>query len=93
MIYSPTRHSRIAEKVELQSLNDRLACYIDRVRFLETENSRLSYEVSVFKIKNDCLCIMILVETVQIFVGLFVCRAKNENKINDNKYILSADAN
>lgn len=43
---SPTRHSRIAEKVELQSLNDRLACYIDRVRYLETENSRLSLEVS-----------------------------------------------
>lgn len=47
MMYSPTRHSRIAEKVELQNLNDRLACYIDRVRFLETENSRLSLEVSV----------------------------------------------
>lgn len=42
---SPTRHSRIAEKVELQNLNDRLACYIDRVRFLENENARLSIEV------------------------------------------------
>ncbi|XP_031640864.1 lamin Dm0-like [Contarinia nasturtii] len=42
---SPTRHSRIAEKVELQNLNDRLACYIDRVRFLEAENSRLGVEV------------------------------------------------
>lgn len=44
-INSPTRHSRIAEKVELQSLNDRLAVYIDRVRFLENENSRLGIEV------------------------------------------------
>lgn len=43
--YSPTRHSRIAEKNELQNLNDRLACYIDRVRFLENENQRLSLEV------------------------------------------------
>lgn len=42
---SPTRHSRIAEKVELQNLNDRLACYIDRVRFLENENQRLQVEV------------------------------------------------
>lgn len=42
---SPTRHSRIAEKVELQNLNDRLACYIDRVRYLENENARLSVEV------------------------------------------------
>lgn len=42
---SPTRHSRLVEKVELQNLNDRLACYIDRVRYLETENARLSVEV------------------------------------------------
>lgn len=44
---SPTRHSRIAEKVELQNLNDRLACYIDRVRYLENENSRLTIEVCI----------------------------------------------
>lgn len=42
---SPTRHSRLVEKAELQNLNDRLAAYIDRVRNLETENSRLSIEV------------------------------------------------
>ncbi|XP_011214702.2 lamin Dm0 [Bactrocera dorsalis] len=42
---SPTRHSRLQEKAELQNLNDRLACYIDRVRNLETENARLSIEV------------------------------------------------
>lgn len=42
---SPTRHSRIVEKVELQNLNDRLACYIDRVRYLETENARLSVQI------------------------------------------------
>lgn len=42
---SPTRHSRIVEKVELQNLNDRLACYIDRVRQLETENARLTIQI------------------------------------------------
>lgn len=42
---SPTRHSRITEKLELQNLNDRLAGYIDRVRFLEAENTRLTVEV------------------------------------------------
>lgn len=39
---SPTMISRVQEKNELASLNDRLAAYIDRVRQLETENSRLS---------------------------------------------------
>lgn len=42
---SPTRHSRLQEKADLQNLNDRLACYIDRVRYLEQENSRLTMEV------------------------------------------------
>jgi len=46
---SPTRHSRLAEKAELQNLNDRLACYIDRVRTLETENSRLIIEVQTIR--------------------------------------------
>lgn len=42
---SPTRLSRIQEKVELQHLNDRLAAYIDRVRQLESENSRLNLQI------------------------------------------------
>lgn len=44
---SPTvlGQSRIHEKMELQGLNDRLAGYIDRVRFLESENNRLTLEV------------------------------------------------
>lgn len=42
---SPTRYSRLQEKAELQNLNDRLACYIDRVRQLEAENSRLTREI------------------------------------------------
>lgn len=42
---SPTRLSRLQEKADLQNLNDRLACYIDRVRYLEQENSRLTLEI------------------------------------------------
>ncbi|XP_043686576.1 lamin Dm0-like isoform X2 [Vespula pensylvanica] len=42
---SPTRYSRLQEKQDLQNLNNRLACYIDKVRHLEAENSRLTREV------------------------------------------------
>ena len=46
---SPTRHSRIVEKNELQNLNDRLAAYIDRVRNLESENARLTTEITCYR--------------------------------------------
>jgi len=46
---SPTRYNRLQEKVELQNLNDRLAVYIDRVRQLESENSRLTREIQTFQ--------------------------------------------
>lgn len=42
---SPTRTSRLQEKTELQNLNNRLATYIDRVRQLEQENSRLYRQI------------------------------------------------
>lgn len=42
---SPARTTRIQEKEQLQNLNDRLAAYIDRVRYLEQENSRLNVQV------------------------------------------------
>lgn len=42
---SPARISRVEEQEALQGLNDRLAAYIDKVRSLEAENSRLSMQV------------------------------------------------
>ncbi|BFY98400.1 hypothetical protein BsWGS_01440 [Bradybaena similaris] len=42
---SPARLSRMQEQEELQGLNDRLAAYIDKVRSLESENSRLALQV------------------------------------------------
>lgn len=42
---SPARLSRIQERTELQNLNDRLASYIDKVRNLETENSKLKVQI------------------------------------------------
>uniref|UniRef100_A0A8W7PF21 LTD domain-containing protein n=1 Tax=Anopheles coluzzii TaxID=1518534 RepID=A0A8W7PF21_ANOCL len=46
---SPSRRSRLHEKNSLMNLNDRLACYIERVRYLEQENSRLSLELTTFQ--------------------------------------------
>ena len=42
---SPARITRMQEKEQLQNLNDRLAAYIDKVRHLESENSRLLVQV------------------------------------------------
>ena len=42
---SPARTTRQQEQEDLQGLNDRLANYIDKVRFLEAENSRLSTQI------------------------------------------------
>ena len=42
---SPTVISRKQEKFELAGLNDRLAAYIDRVRYLENENHGLRLKI------------------------------------------------
>lgn len=42
---SPTRTSRLQEKSDLQNLNNRLATYIDRVRQLEHENTKLYRQI------------------------------------------------
>lgn len=39
------RHSRLQDTAELQKLNDRLAAYMDRMRNLKNEHTRLSIEV------------------------------------------------
>lgn len=44
---SPTRVSRMAEKAEMQNLNDRLASYIEAVRSLQAENSVLAKQVTI----------------------------------------------
>ena len=43
------RTTREEEKQELQHLNDRLATYIDRVKTLEAENSKLTTEITTTK--------------------------------------------
>lgn len=43
---SPTRVSRMAEKAEMQNLNDRLASYIEAVRALQVENNHLAKQVT-----------------------------------------------
>lgn len=46
---SPTMISRMEEKSQLASLNDRLAAYIERVRSLEFENERLVKIISSYE--------------------------------------------
>ncbi|KMQ84253.1 lamin dm0-like isoform x1 protein [Lasius niger] len=41
MSTSPTRYSGSQEEQDLRNLNDRLACYMKKVRYLKTENLRL----------------------------------------------------
>lgn len=43
---SPNRITRLQEKEELSNLNDRLAVYIDKVRFLEAENTGLRLRIT-----------------------------------------------
>ena len=43
---SPIKISRTEEKRSLAGLNDRLASYIDKVRSLELENSKLEQQVT-----------------------------------------------
>ncbi|XP_055937614.1 lamin Dm0-like [Argiope bruennichi] len=50
---SPARLTRLEEKKQLQNLNDRLAVYIDRVRYLEGENNRLSSQVTTVEEKYE----------------------------------------
>ncbi|XP_057305277.1 lamin-L(I)-like [Hydractinia symbiolongicarpus] len=56
--------TRVQEKEELSDLNDRLATYIDRMRYLEHQNTKLSAEISTSKenVSKEVASVRILFE-------------------------------
>ena len=46
---SPSRITRLQEKDELTTLNDRLAAYIDHIRSLESDNEKLTLQITTFE--------------------------------------------
>ena len=46
---SPSRLSRLQEKDQLTTLNDRLAAYIDHIRSLESDNEKLTLQIQTFE--------------------------------------------
>lgn len=46
---SPSRISRLQEKDQLTTLNDRLAAYIDHIRSLESDNEKLTVQIHTFE--------------------------------------------
>jgi len=46
---SPSRITRLQEKDALTTLNDRLAAYIDHIRSLESDNEKLTLQITTFE--------------------------------------------
>ncbi|KAL8624877.1 hypothetical protein ACOMHN_016173 [Nucella lapillus] len=88
---SPARTTRQQEQEELQGLNDRLANYIDKVRFLEAENSRLSTQVQSTEevVKREVSSVKNLYETELTDARRLLdetAREKARIQIEANKY-------
>ena len=63
---SPTKISRTEEKRQLGHLNDRLAAYIDRVRSLELENSRLEQQVLQLEVCEALVNVLLYLQVMSI---------------------------
>ena len=72
---SPIKMNRVQEKEELQHLNDRLAVYIDRVRYLEEDNTKLTAEITMTKSRTKTE-----VETVK---GMFESELADARRLLD----------
>ncbi|PVD37822.1 hypothetical protein C0Q70_00424 [Pomacea canaliculata] len=88
---SPARTTRQQEQEELQGLNDRLANYIDRVRHLESENSRLCTQIQSTEevIKREVSSVKNLYETELADARRLLdetAREKAKVQIEANKY-------
>lgn len=68
---SPALANRRDEKAQMVNLNNRLAVYVEKVRSLETENSRLQVQITSYEASSSSeVCVCCKLEKIQINISM-----------------------